>query len=108
MIQINGICFENITGGNITIRNGKVFVDGEEVKVGDENTKFKDVYITGDVRNIKCAGSVHITGNVKGDIDCGGSCHCGNVGGSVDAGGSVVCGTVGGDVDAGGSVKIGK
>lgn len=101
-VTING---ETITcsGSNIVIRNGKVIVDGNDVKsnIGTNVT----VIINGDVNKIDCSGSVEVHGN-SGSIDCGGSCTVdGNVNGHIDAGGSIMCCDVYGNIDAGGSVQ---
>lgn len=92
-----------VSGRNIQINNGEVFVDGKKIcGVPSNNTR---VVIYGDVGSVECTGSVEVSGNC-GEIDCGGSCNVnGNVSGNVDAGGSVTCGNVSGDIDAGGSVR---
>lgn len=102
-IIINGKSI-SVRGNNISVVNGKVFVDGklvEEGLSGDVNISF-----TGELANLKTSGSATINGIVKGNVDAGGSVKCGDVFKNVDAGGSVQCGNVGGDVDAGGSIQM--
>ena len=103
-ITINGVSIE-VSQGNITVRNGDVFVDGNRIHLKDN---IKDITIIGDTGDVDADGSVTVKGNVQGSIDAGGSIECGDVGGNVDAGGSVTAGSVEGDIDAGGSVRIHK
>ena len=100
-ISINGFTITT-DGANINISNGKVIVDGKEIKIGDA----KEINIKGDVGNIQATGNVKVIGKVTGSIDAGGSIHCENVDGDVDARGSVNSGKVGGNIDAGGSVTV--
>lgn len=97
-IVINGV---TITGGrNITIRNGKVIVDGKDVTPNAKEINIsvngsidrleadacQKISITGDVGNVKTqSGDVDVNGDIKGsvqtmsgDVDCGGP-----IGGSV-------------------------
>jgi hypothetical protein len=101
-ITINGKTFQ-CSGGNITISNGKVIVDG---KIIESNIGCNaEIVINGNVNKIDCDYNVVVYGN-SGSIDCGGSCTVdGNVKGNVDASGSVKCGNVSGDINAGGSVS---
>ena len=103
-IIVNGVKIE-ARGGNITVRSGKVMVDGTSIEIKDD---VRDVHIEGNVGCIYADGSVTVKGNVTGDVDAGGSVECGNVGGDVDAGGSVEAKDVAGDIDAGGSVQVRK
>lgn len=121
-IVINGRVYK---GGNLSVIDGKVFIDGKEQP--EENAKIFEIKIVGNVEHlevgrgnvsiegnvtggIKCGGSVDVTGKVEGNVDCGGSAEIGgDVIGNVDAGGSSnISGNVSGDVDAGGSVYVGK
>ena len=101
-ITVNGVHVQ-CCGSNITIKNGKIIVDGKTIQSDIEANV--EVIINGDVNKIDCAGSVQVHGN-SGSVNCGGSCTVdGNVNGNIDAGGSVRCGNVSGDIDAGGSVS---
>lgn len=111
-VVINGVEIKNIPNGNISISNGKIFVDGKEfdsanVSLSENNTI--NIFITGNVGNIQCNGSVDIKGNVSGSIECGGSVTVGNnTYGNIDCSGNVtVERDVNGDIDCSGSVKIG-
>ncbi len=101
-ITINGKTY-NVPGGNISVQNNIVYVDGKKIEEGLSG--IVEVKFTGDLASLRTDGSATVKGEVKGDVDAGGSVDCGNVGGSVDAGGSVSCRDVKGDIDAGGSVS---
>jgi hypothetical protein len=105
-ITINGTTITTVGScNNVTIRNGKIIVDGKTID-GISNTS--EVKIIGNVAKLEVTGSVEVQGDVQGNIDCGGSVNCGNVGGSVDCGGSCNAGDVSGDIDAGGSVHCSR
>lgn len=122
-ISVNGVVYE-VEGNNISMTNGKIYVDGKLVETG---TLSGDVKLTfeGDLVNLKSDTSVKVNGNVNGHVDAGGSVsvggsifsyvdaggsvNCtGDIDGNIDAGGSVTCGNVKGDVDAGGSIRMNK
>lgn len=112
-VVINGVEIKNIPNGNISISNGKIFVDGKEfdsenMNLSENNTI--NIFITGNVGSIQCNGSVDVKGNVIGNIDCGGNVTVEHdVNGDVDCSGSVkIGGSVDGDIDSCGSVTIGK
>lgn len=102
---INGV---SITGGrNVTIRNGKITVDGVDVT---PDTKDIKIEITGNVDRLEAdaCNSISITGNAgpvatqSGDVRVGGSV-CGSVrtmSGDVDCDGPIYgsCSTMSGDI----------
>ena len=96
-VVVDGIAF---TGSNVVINNGKVTVDG---KVQDGSlTGNIDVVIHGDVISIENhAGNV--TANNVGEISTGsGDVSCSSVSGSIRTGsGDVECGEVGGSIRTG-------
>lgn len=116
---INGRVYKNITGGVITITNGKILVDGKSVEDW-ENSEEKVINITiegnvetlqasncnnvtvkGNAKTIKTgSGDVTVSGNVSGNIQTGsGDVHCHDVGEDVSTGsGDVHCETVHGHV----------
>lgn len=109
-VTINGKTI-NVPNGNISMINGELFVDGEKMDVNNTDLisskdKTINIKIEGNVKNIKCNGSVEVQGDVSSDIDCGGSVSIkGNIQGDIDCCGSVtVKGTHKGSIDAGGSV----
>jgi hypothetical protein len=92
-VIVNGV---TITGGrNITIRNGKVIVDGKDVTPDAKEINVsvngnverlevdacQKITVTGDAGSVKTqSGDVDVTGNIagavqtmSGDVDCGGS-----------------------------------
>ncbi len=111
-ITING---KSYVGKSVTIVNGKVIVNGNEVT--PEDSKTITINVEGDIDelNVDACEKITVKGNVKniqtssGDIDCGnvtggiqtssGDIECGDVGGSIQtSSGDVKCGTVGGNV----------
>lgn len=100
MTIINGVVFpEGISGGNVHIGDGKIIIDGVEVKMPDE--KIITVELHGNPNSLQVASCKSIVihgscGDVKttnGDITCkdvsgsittiNGDVDCQNVGGSV-------------------------
>lgn len=90
-------------GNNISVINNNVYVDGKIIS--EEAVKNSDIYVYGNVENIKCEGSVQCN-DVSGDIRAGGSVNCDDVGGNIACGGSVNCDEVKGNINAGGKVNI--
>ncbi len=102
-VVINGKKYE-IPNGNISIINGKIYVNGKEF-TEELNSEIVDVVVYGDVSQINCEGNVVINGNAE-TIYCGGNCEVEkDVSGDIKAYGSVNCGNVKGNVSAGGIVK---
>lgn len=113
VITINGTTYH---GSSITMKNGKVIVDGEEVKTGDAKTI--NISVNGDITNLEVdacnelqvtgsvgslrtiSGDVTVTGDVDGSVQStSGDIECGHVQGSVQTvSGDVKCGAVGGNV----------
>lgn len=75
-VTINGKSIE-VTGNNISIKNGKIYVDGklyqEHEELRSKDYVIQNVTIQGNVGNIDCNGDVTVTGNVNGSIYCNGS-----------------------------------
>lgn len=102
-INIDGMTF---SGNNITIRNGRVIIDGKP-QDGTLNGTV-EIKITEGVLNKLETDSSVTCGDVRGDVSAGGAVTCNNIGGICQAGGSVrAAGRAGGTIQAGGSVKIG-
>lgn len=97
MITINGQTFY---GDNVTIRNGKVIVDGKDHTPSD--SKSISISIQGDLKDLSvdCCNKVDIKGNVgtaktvSGDIDISGDI----AGGASTVSGDIKCGNIGGSV----------
>lgn len=105
-IIINGTSF-SVSGSNISMVNGTVYVDGVAIQTG-ELTGIVKIQFEGDLASLQCDKSVEVNGRVCGNVKAHGSVTCGDVGGNVDSGGSTTCNNVTGDVDAGGSVHCGN
>lgn len=89
----------DFVGRNITIRNGRVTIDGVTVEGALQGVV--ELRITeGAIENVHTDAEVHC-GDVTGNVKAGMSVTCGNVGGTVDAGMSVTCQDVHGNIDAG-------
>lgn len=101
-VSVNGRTIR-VSGNNITIRNGEIYVDGKLYE--DELPQSVTVIVEGNCNNLNASGSVEVRGSC-GSVDCGGSARIGgDVSGNVDAGGSVQCENILGNVDAGGSIQ---
>ncbi|MCA7889661.1 hypothetical protein LGM58_41510 [Burkholderia contaminans] len=96
-IKINGI---TITGGKaVTVRGGRVIVDGKEVEVGD--AKQINIEIHGGVDQVSAdsCDSITVNGSAMHVSTMSGDVRCGDVSGSVKTmSGDVHCGSVAGDV----------
>jgi len=89
-----------ISCGTLDIRNGRMFVDGKEVDLGNERTI--NVEVIGDIKSllvdscekVNVTGNVEKVGTVSGDVRV-----AGNVGGSISTvSGDVRCGEIAGSV----------
>ena len=101
-VIVNGKTY-TVSGNNISVKNGNVYVDG---KLISENKGSEVVKIEwkGPLASLKSDVSVSVDGDIHGNVDAGGSVNCKDVGKDVNAGGSITCANVNGNVDAGGSV----
>lgn len=116
--KVNGKTYSGFSSSNISILNGKVYVDGKLITDESDSKTVKvifegnvgeltvdgDLELHGDAGNIKCTGSVTCQ-DVEGSVSAGGSVNCADVGENVRAGGSVNAHDVDGSVTAGGSVN---
>jgi hypothetical protein len=87
-----------VTNGSVVISNNRIFIDGEEVAVGEEKNII--INISGDVQKLEvdCCNFVSITGNAGTARTTSGTIQVEqNVDGDVE--------TVSGDVEIGGSVN---
>ena len=103
-MNINGRQFNLGNVNNITIRNGKVIVNGSNISDLEEFGRTIEITINGNVNSLDCDGSVTVEGDVE-TVSCGGHCDVKGDVERVSAGGSVNCGNVIGDIRAGGSVN---
>lgn len=114
-ITINNGSF---SGNNVSIVNGKVYIDGKDV-----TPDAKEIYIAvqGDVESIDvgACNDFEVIGNVGSVRTGSGNLKCGNVGGGAQTGsGDIECETINGNVQTGsgnveattinGSVKTGS
>ncbi len=110
MININGKTYK---GNNLSVVNGKIFVDGEAIPVlskglsglhssPKDESIIVNITVSGNVNSIKCdcVQAFHVTGNVGQASTVSGDISCGNVLGSISAvsGDVQVNGNVGGSV----------
>ncbi len=103
-ITING---KTYAGHNISVINGKVFIDGNS-QDDDTLSGVVRIEVKGDLASLECDAPVVVTGNVKGNVKCDGPVTCGDVEGNVDADGPVTCGNVKGNVEADGPCTCGN
>lgn len=102
-ITIDGRTF---SGSSISIRNGKVVIDGVE-QDGTLSGVVEVRIVEGAIEHLHSDMSV-TCGDVTGNATAGMELHCGNVGGNAIAGMDLKCGTVGGSVNAGMGVTMRK
>lgn len=92
----------------VVINNGKVRINGKEIKdLNDYTEKEITLIVNGDVGSVDVSGNLECQ-NINGSVDCSGSIHCGDIGGNVDCSGSIHCGNIGGNIDCAGSVRMTK
>ena len=103
MIIINGVRYDNVSGGNISIHNGSLIVDGKHID--GQLQGVVRIEVEGSLISLTTDAAVNVKGDVNGNVVAGGSVNCNGVTGSVQAGGSVNCNGIGGSVTAGGSVS---
>lgn len=92
-INING---QEFVGRQVTVNNGKIFVDG--VEQGKTQNGQVIVTINGNVESVEVEnGSVTVSGDVHQVKTMSGDVHCSGVSGSVNTmSGDVVCDAIGG------------
>ncbi len=102
-IQIGGKTFSIPNGSSISIKNGKVIVDG---KLLESTEPLRPIYVEvyGDVKDLKTNNTATIHGSVTGSVEAGNTVECGDVGGNVEAGNSVHARHIKGNVKAGNSI----
>ena len=102
-VQVNGksYCFKG--GSNISIANGKVTVNGEEIDLSEITSKCINIVVNGNVDNLTCTcDDLTINGNVH-SVDCNGNVKCNEVQGSIECNGDcTVNGNVQGSIDCNG------
>lgn len=99
MIRLNG---KTYNGNNMTIINGKIILDGKEVK-DFEDEKVINIVIEGNYSgdlNVDSCNFIKVRGDVKGNIkSTNGKIECKNVEGDVEAtNGNINCENIGHNV----------
>ena len=95
-VRINGVTF---SGNSVSIKNGKVSIDGEVIDTGTE--KNIRIEVTGNIEKINAdaCDSISVSGTAGPITTMSGDVTCGNVDGSVSTmSGDVRCGVVCGSV----------
>ncbi len=104
-VTINGQSFQVPGRANVSIKNGKVFINGEPLTDLTGQTQSISIEWKGEPPdNLEVSGNVVIHGDVGGDVS-GSNISCGNVKGGVSADGNISCDSVSGDVSASGDVS---
>lgn len=100
--NINGKTINIPDGANVSVKNGKVYING---KLQDD---LKDnvikLFIEGNAGNIVTDCLVKCN-NVKGDVKAGSYVECDNITGNVEAKNYIECNDIGGDAKAGGYIE---
>jgi len=109
---MNNIRINNttISGKSITIKDGKVIVDGTEVNTGDSKTI--NIEVQGNLESLDAdyCHSISVTGHAGRIKTMAGDVNCGDVGGNVQTmSGDIKCGAVSGDVSSmSGDIDVSK
>ncbi|MBR8733151.1 hypothetical protein IX329_000724 [Fusobacterium necrophorum] len=84
-IIINGKNYGNVAGGNVSISNGNVFIDGKKIK--GEYTEDKHIHISIDgyirVLQVECCEKIIVNGNVFEIESTNGAIECKDVSGDI-------------------------
>lgn len=102
-ININGKRFEVPDGAEVSIKDNKIYVGGEElnggIEVGDRELH---IYIAEGARveGVRSEKSLNVHGEIHGNVQAGGAVNCDNVEGDVYASGAVNCDDIHGNVQA--------
>ncbi len=119
-VTINGQSFQVPGKANVSIKSGKVFINGEPLTDLTGQTQPISIEWKGEPpNNLEVSGQVVIHGNVNGDVSgydvnckdvlgsvsADGSIQCGNVGSNVESDGDIQCSNVNGDISASGDVS---
>jgi hypothetical protein len=108
-VTVNGKTYVVRDGGNLSITNNEIYVDGK-LLIGSDSVKEKvpsvvNIVVKGNLLNLTSDSSVTVEGDVLGSISAGGSVRCKNIEGNVITHGSLRCGDIVGDVQASGSIR---
>jgi len=95
-ITVNGTSY-NVQGNSISIRDGKVIVDGVDVTTLDPKATEVLVKFEGSLASLDCV-KAEVTGEISNGVDCT-NLTCNDIKGNVDAT-NVRCHHVFGDVDS--------
>lgn len=105
---INGVEYDLPPGASICTKNGKVYINGEEITGKHmEKTPEIKIEIHGDVKDTNVGNSLTVYGNIT-DADAGNSITVnGDIIGNADAGNNIMAKTIHGKCDAGNNIMNG-
>jgi hypothetical protein len=103
-VTING---RTLTGSNLMIAGGDIYIDGNKVDFGEITGNKLDVTVTGDINEVKVDGDLVIDGNILGSATVGGNANVDGSVGNINAGGNVNVDGKAGNINAGGNVRTG-
>ena len=87
-----------VSGKNVSIINGKIFVDGKEHTVEGKTIDIDTVIVEGNCNKLECI-SAEIRGDAKGDVECTSLICGGDIHGNVDST-NIKCRDIKGSVDS--------
>lgn len=97
-ITINGVTVE-VEGGNVSVRNGTIFVDDQPVQSGLSGQVH--LYWHGELAHLDANGPVTCYGNIYGEVEANGPVTCyGQAHRAIEANGPVTCHGHSGSVNA--------
>lgn len=89
-ITINGVSIEIPKASNVTIEDGKVFINDKEYFKDIIKDKSVEVEINGNISELNCKGNIKVYGDV-GEIDCKGNITVNGNCTSIQCKGNVIC-----------------
>jgi hypothetical protein len=107
-ITVNGRKI-SFTGSNMTITNGKVFVDGKLMQGTEQNEKEINIIVEGNIDKLECDGDINnLECSEVNNVSVGNNLNCGVIKEGASAGNNINCDNIYGNATAGNNIKCGE